>query len=67
MAVETGKARHLARRDKVRGNIPLTIGIPKFLTPAEIKKICSIKGRNPVRGWQSIVDEVVEESRLFTG
>jgi hypothetical protein len=58
----SGRARHLGRRDVVRGGIPPRIAIPKFMEPKEIAEVRSRKLRRPACTWPVLIREVIAES-----
>jgi hypothetical protein len=60
----TGRARHLARRTRVRSDIPSTVGLPKFLNPSEITAVSMLRQLDPSRSWDSIIQEIIENSSL---
>jgi hypothetical protein len=57
-----GRARHLGRRDSVRGDVPRYIPLPKFLLPKEVAEVNRRKILFPKIPWQDLINEVIEES-----
>jgi hypothetical protein len=57
-----GRARHLGRRDSVRGDVPKHIPLPKFLLPKEVTEVNARKKVFPEISWQDLINQVIEES-----
>jgi hypothetical protein len=42
--------------------VPSNVGLPKFLTPPEIKLLAELKEINPKRTWEQLVEEIIADS-----
>lgn len=61
MSVRNG-SRQLVRRDALRVGIPESVGIPKFLTTAEVGAIKRLKSRQPALTWDEAVAVIVAQT-----